>query len=284
MRGLVLALLIGLTQPVPAFDFGELDLRKLDLDKAVKLISKGKEAFAEVPQAREIELGRGMAASLLGAVPLVPDPGLQRYVNDLGHWLALHTERPGLPWRFGILDTMTANAFATPGGHVFVTRGLLLRLWNEAELAGVLAHEIGHVLRRHHLQAVQHRARLELGMDVLSTALEERTGFPLDRLTGIGMELYARGLDKGDEYEADRLGVVIAARSGYDPYGLPGVLYTLAASGAQDSDLALMFSTHPSPQSRLERLSVVMDGRLPETGATVRSRFDRYRARLEEGH
>ena len=76
MRGLVLALLIGLTQPVPAFDFGELDLRKLDLDKAVKLISKGKEAFAEVPQAREIELGRGMAASLLGAVPLVPDPGL----------------------------------------------------------------------------------------------------------------------------------------------------------------------------------------------------------------
>ena len=213
-------------------------------------------------------LGRDIAARLLGAAPLVPDERLQRYVNNVGRWLALHTERPGLPWHFGVLDTDTVNAFATPGGNVFLTRGLYVRLRSEAELAGVLAHEISHVLRKHHLTAMQKNARTGLAADALALALADRGNSEArNKLISAGTELYARGLDKSDELEADRLGVVIAARAGYDAYGLPAVLQTLEAMNPQDSGLALMFKTHPAPAERLDALEKTMQPTLERYAA-----------------
>ena len=233
---------------------------ELNINKLVDVIGKAKD-LKPVDEKGEAEIGSGVAANLLGAAPLVQDEKLQAYVNRLGWWLAFQTERADLAWHFGVLDSESVNAFAAPGGYVFVTRGLLLRMRNEAELAGVMAHEIAHVLKRHHLQAIQKNAQTGLAAGLASLAAGSSKNSDLaNKAIGAGTELYARGLDKGDEFEADRMGVVIAARAGYDPYGLPAVLQTLGAINPQDSNLALMFKTHPAPQKRLELLDGLMTG------------------------
>jgi len=240
--------------PAFAADWGGL------LNKATEAVGTyGKDAAGVVSEKGEDEervIGRQWAETLLGAAPLWSDERAQRYVNEVGLWLALHSERPQLAWRFGVLDSPNVNAFATPGGYVFVTRGLLAKLRNEAELAGVLAHEIAHVLEKHHLDAVRKAQGISIGGKLLQQfALKDRGNATVnERLLGGVKEVMSRGLDKGDEYEADRMGVVIAARAGYDPYGLPAVLQTLQALSAQDSTLALMFATHPTPEARLDAL------------------------------
>jgi predicted Zn-dependent protease len=215
-------------------------------------------ATSEIGEKEEIDIGREMAARLLGAAPLMANDAVQRYVNNVGRWLASQTERAELPWQFGVLQAPQLNAFATPGGHIFITRGLFERMKNEAELAGVLAHEIAHVLKKHHLQAIQKGARMELAGAALSTlARQDRNTPSREKLLAAGSELFSRGLDKSDELEADRLGVVIAARGGYDAYGLPSVLQTLQAMNPEDSGVALMFKTHPPPGERLSALETM---------------------------
>jgi len=234
----------------------------LNLNRLLDLGKNLKDATNEVDEKQEVQIGGELAAKLLGASPLAPNESLQRYVNRVGRWLASQTERPDLPWRFGVLDAPQVNAFATPGGYIFVTRGLVARMKNEAELAGVLAHEIVHVLKKHHLSALQKNAQLELANTLVGTYNRDSNPQARERLLSAGSELFARGLDKDDELEADRLGVVIAARAGYDAYGLPSVLQTLQAMNAEDSSVALMFKTHPPPADRLaalEKLQPTLD-------------------------
>jgi predicted Zn-dependent protease len=238
----------------PAFVHAQFRLPNIDFNKAVDTVKNVSKAVREIEEPEEISIGRDIASRLLGAAPLVPDAALQRYVNHVGRWLAAQTERPHLPWQFGVLNHGNVNAFAVPGGTIFITRGLLDRMRSEAELAGVLGHEIVHVLRKHHLKAIQKGAQTALAGDAMSAALRERAGPARDKLIAFGTEMYSRGLDKSDELEADRLGVVIAARAGYDSYGLPSVLQTLQAISAQDSVIALMFKTHPAPGERLDAL------------------------------
>jgi len=251
----LLLICLGLAFPIsaPAFNF--------NLEKALNVAQKAQKATKTVEEPEEIQIGHGIAANLLGASPLLNDGKVQRYVNHVGRWLSLHTERPDLPWQFGVLESSDVNAFATPGGTIFITRGLLQRLNNESELAGVLAHEMIHVLRKHHLAALQKEARMDLASDLLGDALKDK-GNPvvLNKAIKAGTEVYARGLDKKDEFEADRMGIVIATRAGYDPYGLPAVLQMLDAINAQDSSLALMFKTHPAPRDRLNLLDKIMGG------------------------
>ena len=257
--GLAITILLGIFAfPASALDFNRLgDM----LEKAQKVNEKVKKATEDVPEPKEIEMGGGIASNLLGAMPLLKNAAVQRYVNDVGHWLALQTERPDLPWQFAVLDDNDVNAFASPGGYIFITKGLLMNMKSEAELAGVLAHEISHVLRKHHLTAIKKGARSELMTEFTAAAVKEKGGNPnLVKLANAGTELYARGLDKEDEFEADRMGVVIAARAGYDPYGLPAVLQTLQTLNAKDSKLALMFKTHPALADRLDLLDKVMAG------------------------
>jgi predicted Zn-dependent protease len=236
----------------------------LDLNKLRDVV---KHQLKPMSEQDEIQLGRGIAANLLGAAPLVPDPALQAYVNRLGKWLALHTDRPALPWHFGVLDTESVNAFATPGGYVFITRGLLLQMRDEAELAGVLAHEISHVVEKHALETMKKGALLEFAGDTLSQALRSEGSAEFSKIVSAGTEVFARGLDKQDEFAADRTGVVIAARAGYDAYGLPGTLQTLGAINPKDDAVALMFKTHPSPSERLDRLLTAMEeGKLEQYG------------------
>jgi predicted Zn-dependent protease len=229
-------------------------LPNLDLNRLIDSAKNVGKAVRDIDEPEEITIGNDVASRLLGAAPLAADPQLQRYVNQVGRWLAAQTERPDLPWRFGVLEAPQLNAFAVPGGTIFVTRGLVQKMKSEAELAGVLAHEISHVLRKHHLKAIQKNAQAALAGEALNTALKDRAGAAREKLISFGTEMYGRGLDKSDELEADRLGVVIAARAGYDAYGLPSVIQTLQAMNPEDSGLALMFKTHPAPAERLDAL------------------------------
>src|SRR5262249_49900204 len=119
---------------------------------------------------QEIEIGTLLAGRVLGAAPLVPDRNLQTYVNQVGRWIASQTERPDLPWRFGVIESAGINAFAAPGGFVLVTRGLYELLDDEAQLAAVLAHEIAHVVKRHHVIGMQQKA----GLNVIAGLLAQR--------------------------------------------------------------------------------------------------------------
>lgn len=215
-----------------------------------------------IDEAREIEIGRQLSAVLLGSKPLVRDPALQRYVNRLGRWIALQSPRPQLPWAFGVLDDPGFNAFAAPGGFVFVTRGLVDRV-DEAELAGILSHEITHVVEKHHLKALAAKARSGIATQLVASQLRNNLGGVISaQMLALGRDLYSSGLDQGDEFQSDREGVALAAHAGFDPYGLPSVLQQLRAATPDNPLFTLTLSTHPPAQQRLEQLELAMGSRL----------------------
>ena len=237
---------------------GDFNIQNVDIGSVVKNVSD----LRPVQEPEEIEIGRGVAETLLGARPLLDDAELQRYVNSVGLWVARQSERPELPWHFAVNDSDHVNAFAAPGGYIVVTKGMMRQLRSEAELAGVLGHEIAHVVQKHHLKALRKNAAMNLlGTGVAAATAESRHAELVQQLAGPAKELYARGLDKADEFEADRMGVVLSARGGYDPYGLPAVLQTLSAVDQKDAFLALLFKTHPSPEARIEKLAIGMGNR-----------------------
>jgi hypothetical protein len=177
----------------------QFNLDRLNINKLLDTTKNVVKATSDIGEPEEIQIGKDLAARLLGAAPLAKDENLQRYVNRVGRWLALQTERPDLPWQFGVMEAPQLNAFAVPGGTIFVTRGLVERMKSEAELAGVLAHEISHVLRKHHLKAIQKGAQTALAGDALNQALRNQRADVRDKLVSFGSEMYTRGLDKGDE-------------------------------------------------------------------------------------
>jgi predicted Zn-dependent protease len=271
------ALSVGVLLATQAWAFGGLNI---DLNKVLSAGKNLTEATKEISEPEEIAIGEGMAAVLLGTAPLAKSDAMQKYVNQVGRYLTLHTERPDLPWHFGVLDSDSVNAFATPGGHILVTSGLLRKMHSEAELAGVLAHEIAHVLRKHHLAAMKKAGGMGFLADVGSMVADQKGGdgylgkeLSKNLISGL-KEVLVRGLDKDDEYEADRMGVVIATRAGYDPYGLPAVLQML--DGLSGGSVNLLFATHPAPASRLETLSGLMQYNFDHyQGQAVSDRFQR---------
>lgn len=224
--------------------------------------------------AEEIALGREIAGNLLGAAPLVKDAGLQKYVNSVGRWVASQSERPDLPWRFGVIDSEDINAFAAPGGYIMITKGLYRKLANEAQLAGVLGHEIGHVVMKHQLKVLQKQQLLNMGAGFLTDKYAKDNKLA-SKAIGTGAEISARSLDKSAEYEADRLGLSYATRSGYESYGLPEVLQTLAEANKNDGSVALLFKTHPHPDERLVALGDAIGNRLDKVqgGKTLENRL-----------
>jgi len=191
-------------------------------------------------------------------------------VNRVGKWIALHSDRPDLPWTFSVIDTETINAFAMPGGSIIVSSGLIKRLSSESELAGALAHEIAHVVKKHQLAAIQAGQSADFWKGVGTSVVADRVKigggavgstvgniakpYILDAAGNLIKDgFFLRPLDRGLETEADQLAIVLAVRSGYDPYGLPGVLQMLAQYKG-GADAASVFSTHPSASDRLADL------------------------------
>jgi predicted Zn-dependent protease len=232
-------------------------------NQATDLIGLLSQSLDQIDEPKEIEIGRNLSAILLGAKPLHPNMALQRYVNRLGRWISLQSERPTLPWTFAVLDDTGYNAFAAPGGYIFVTKGLIDSLADESELAGILAHEINHVVSKHHLKAIRKSAQAGLLARAVTSQLNTDLAAGLSaQLINLGREVYSKGLDQSDELEADRRGVALATRAGFDPYGLVSVLQQLRTATPDNPIFALSLSTHPAPQVRLDQLELAMGQRL----------------------
>ncbi|MBA3696237.1 MAG: M48 family metalloprotease [Methylotenera sp.] len=222
----------------------------------------------------EIAIGREITGNLLGAAPLVKDEALQKYVNSVGRWVASQSERPDLPWHFGVIDSEDLNAFSAPGGYVVITKGIYRKLTNEAQLAGILGHEVAHVVKKHQLKILQKQQLLNVGANFLSDKLGKNDKL-VSKAIGSGAEMSARSLDKTAEYEADRLGMSYATRAGYEAYGLTDVLQTLSQTDKNDGSVALLFKTHPLPEDRLVALGDAVGNKLDnvKAGKTLENRL-----------
>ena len=293
-RTLILSALLAIALPAQALNLKDLvkdaaeksgvDSSAISMEKAPSEAAAPSDAGASPPafnwknpsKEEEIQLGREITGNLLGAAPLVNDPALQAYVNRVGRWVASQSERADLPWRFGVIESEAINAFAAPGGYIVLTKGLYRKLENEAQLAGVLAHEIGHVVRKHHLKVIQKQQLLSMGAGLLGEKVSKGNQ-TLDKVIGNGAEIMARGLDKNAEYEADRDGVTLATRAGYDSYGLPEVLQSISASSNSEGGLTLLYKTHPHPDERLAKLGDAIGSKLDNVtaGKTLGERFYR---------
>lgn len=215
----------------------------------------------------EISFGREIAARVLGREPLYEQAELTRYVSLVGNALALHSTRPELQFYFAVLDSEHINAYSTPGGYVFVTRGALKKMTSEAELAAVLAHEIAHVQQRHIVNALNIRAHEENKLGAWMAALVGGSGETakvaffqaVDKATDV---LFVDGFNVRDELDSDRVALLLLANSGYDPGALRSVL-----QGVENTDTAKSIQEKRTHPPSTERLSGINDA-LQKSGMT----------------
>lgn len=212
----------------------------------------GKRQLSLVSKEQEIALGKQGAEQVLQTIGRYPDEKLQAYVSRVGLELARRSERPDLPWSYVVLDDPTVNAFALPGGPVFVTRGILTHLNSEAELASVLGHETGHITARHSAQQISKAelAQVGLGIGMIVSPELQRAG----QLAGAGLQLLFLKFGRDAERQADALGFAYMTKLGYDPRQMATVFETLEREGKQQGGGRLpdWLSTHPNPGDRAE--------------------------------
>lgn len=237
----------------------------------------GKRQMSLLSEAEELAIGQQQDAEIRREMGVYDDPALQAYVTEIGQDLARASHRPNLPWSFTIVDNPAINAFALPGGYIYITRGILSYLDDESELAGVLGHEIGHVTARHAAQAYTRQAQANLGLTILSIFVPGTRPFTELGASGLGVLFLKHGRDA--EIEADRLGVEYGSAAGWDPTGVPRFLSTLARVAALSEDgVPNWLSTHPDPGSRVGKAEPVA-GQFISPAAAKRNR-DEYLDRI----
>jgi predicted Zn-dependent protease len=215
----------------------------------------GRRQLMLMSEAEEIQLGREADAQIRREMGLYRDPALQEYVGVIGQRLARTSERPGLPWSFAVVDSPAVNAFALPGGFIYLTRGILPFLRDEAEAAAVLGHEIGHVTARHSAAAYSRQVAVGGGLGILGVLVPETQ--PLQGLAGLSFQLLFLRHSREAELEADGLGTRYSSAGGWDPRAVPNVLAMLGrlnqASGSSRGvpNWAL---THPPAEDRVARV------------------------------
>ncbi len=216
----------------------------------------GAREISLVGEGQEIAMGQQSDPGIVAQMGLYPDSSVQRYVRDIGLRMAAISERPDLPWTFRVLDDPTVNAFALPGGFVYITRGILTHLNSEAQLAGILGHEIGHVTARHSVSQMSRTQLAQLGLAVGMVFSETVRDYGGLAAQGLGLLSLSYGRD--DELESDHLGLRYMTRLGYEPRELAGVMNMLARHSALHADeggrVPEWMSTHPYPENRIERI------------------------------
>jgi beta-barrel assembly-enhancing protease len=185
----------------------------------------------------------------------VKNEGLQQYVNQVGNAVAANSKRPTIPYQFAVLDSNVDNAFAVPGGVIFISKELLKVVGNEAELAAVLAHEVGHVAGKHAISSIR-RAQFLSGVGTITAAnMKGAKGKQFESMIGdLQSVVFDKGLDKSMEFEADSAAMETAYRTGYDPRGMINVLKKLQKVEATSIKKGSWFSTHPPLGERIARL------------------------------
>ena len=208
----------------------------------------GQRQFILMSESQEIEMGREADGQITESLGLYTSDALQGTVTNIGNEMASRSERPQLPWSFRLLDDPMVNAFALPGGFIFVTRGIMAALNSEAELAGVIGHEIGHVTARHSASQMSRQQLQQIGLGVgsiLSSDVASAAG-----VLSAGLGLLNMRYSRGDESQSDELGVRYMSRAGYDPNALLGVFQTLALTVGGEGRVPEWASTHPNPENR----------------------------------
>ena len=219
----------------------------------------GKSELALVSESQEIQMGQQGAKEVEQSIGHYKDAAVNAYVADIGKRMAAQSERPNLPWEFHVVDDAAVNAFAIPGGFIYVTRGLMAAVNNEAELAGVIGHEIAHVTHRHSVQQISNAQLAQLGLGIGSILSSDIAKFGQVASAGLGLLFLKYGRDA--ENQADQSGLRYALGQRYDVRQMPNVFTTLGrlsqASGA--GKLPEWLSTHPDPGNRIERLEKILD-------------------------
>jgi predicted Zn-dependent protease len=238
----------------------------------------GRRQLMLMTEAQEIELGREADREIRKQMAPVNDPALQAYVKNIGARLVSVAERPELPWTFTVVDSPAVNAFALPGGFIYLTRGILPFIQDESELAAVMGHETGHVTARHGAAAYSKQTALGGGLGVLGVLVPETQ--PLQGIAGAGLQLLFMKHSRAAELEADQLGTKYAAARGWDPNGMSGLLATLGrlneASGTSRGvpNWAL---THPLAEERVTKVQETVDAaRASGARATNRAAFEQH--------
>ena len=223
------------------------------ITKGVQVAKKANDVRElQVTDAEEQELGAAVSERIRTRYGVVQDAAVHRYLALVGTALAQGSTRPALPWTFIVLDTDGVNAFAAPGGYVHITRGALALIKNEAELAGVLGHEIIHVTEKHTINAIQKSKAVQMGAaETLSgsSSLMERA------VTATYDNIVERGFGRAEENESDEKGVALANKTGYAPNGLVGFLTTLKDRNKASTEKRGLFASHPEMQERLDRIT-----------------------------
>lgn len=233
----------------------------------------GNREISLMSEAEEIAYGQQADAEIRREMGVYDDGRVQRYVSDIGHRLARLSHRPNLPWTFTVVDHPAINAFALPGGYIYLTRGILPYLDNEAELAGVLGHEIAHVTARHAAQQMTRSGLGGLGLAVLGIFVPATQ--PFGDVTSAALSVAFLKYGRDDERESDRLGMEYAARGGWDPAGVPAFLSTLARIDEMSArGIPNWLSTHPEPADRVSVAQPIVKKFAGESAAeTGRDRY-----------
>jgi len=221
----------------------------------------------------EIKLGAGVSERVRERYGVVQDAAVHRYVTLVGTLLVKKSTRPNLPFRFVVLDTDGVNAFAAPGGYIHITRGALGLMASEAELAGVLAHEISHVTEKHTIEAIQKNKLVQMTAEESITKNAELW----NKLVDVTSDLVMAGFGRGEELESDRDGLAMADAAGYSPAGLGAFLKRLAERNSSTSGRQGLFASHPEMKERLATLDREITARRYASAAVL---ADRYKGRI----
>ena len=219
----------------------------------------GKSELSLVSESQEIQMGQQGAKEVAQSIGFYKDAAVNAYVADIGKRMAAQSERPDLPWEFHVVDDASVNAFAIPGGFIYVTRGLMSSINNEAELAGVIGHEIAHVTHRHSVQQISKAQLAQLGLGIGSIISSDIAKF--GQLAGAGLGLLFLKYGRDAENQADQSGFRYALGQNYDVREMPNVFETLSriseAGGA--GRLPEWLATHPNPDNRIEHIEKMID-------------------------
>lgn len=225
----------------------------------------GNPNFVTMSESQEVNAGRSEDRKVREQYGIYDDTELQRYVSDIGQRLAKASHRPGLQYRFTVVDSPEINAFALPGGYIYITRGILAYLDSEAELAAVLGHEIGHVTARHSVQQMSAATAANVGASVLQILVPQVRNAAGDSLINLLGGVLLSGYGREHELEADRLGAEYLARTGYDPQAMIRVVGVLKNQELFDAEVARaegreprryhgLFASHPDNDTRLQEV------------------------------